>query len=152
MVPPMPSIGPLPRCRLLHYQNNVWSLVDWHKRVNTNLDLSCPAQPVCRNQLFRPFMKYTAFSQISQRHIACGIFLLYTFLHLLYTCQLHAFLVLRKGCPYSKLFWSAFSAFGLNTERYSVSVRLQSEFRKMRTRGTPNTDIIYVVWPLAFPM
>ena len=79
MVPPMPSIGPLPWCRLLYYQNNVWSMVNWHKRVNTNLDLNCPAQPVCRNQLFRPFMKYTAFSQISQRRIACGIFLLYTY-------------------------------------------------------------------------
>ena len=79
MVPPMPSIGPLTWWRLLYYQNNVWSMVNWDRRVNTNLDLDCPAQPICRNQLFRPFMKYTAFSQISQRHIACGIFLLYTY-------------------------------------------------------------------------
>ena len=25
---------------------------------------------------------------------------------------------LRKKCPYSELFWSVFSAFGLNTEKY----------------------------------
>ena len=39
------------------------------------------------------------------------------------------------------LFWSAFfSAFGLNTERYGVSRRIQSECGKMRTRITSNTD------------
>ena len=40
-------------------------------------------------------------------------------------------LTLRKRCPYSELFWSAFfphfPAFGLNTERYSLSLRIQSE-------------------------
>ena len=30
--------------------------------------------------------------------------------------------------------------FGLNTERYGVSLHIQSEFGKMRTRKTPNTD------------
>ena len=49
-----------------------------------------------------------------------------------------------------------FSAFGLNTERYSVSLRIQSECGKMRTlfmqchchwkcRITPNTDTFYAV-------
>ena len=73
---------------------------------------------------------------------------------------------LRKNCPYSELFWSAFfshfSAFGLNTERYCVSLRIQSEYGeilrispysvrmrknvgKMRPRITPNTDTFYVV-------
>ena len=45
-------------------------------------------------------------------------------------------LTLRKKCPYSELFCSAFfphfSAFGLNTG-------------KMRTRITPNTDTFYAV-------
>ena len=36
-----------------------------------------------------------------------------------------------------------FPAFGLNTERYSVSLRIQSECEKMRTRITPNTDTFY---------
>ena len=33
-----------------------------------------------------------------------------------------------------------FPAFGLNTGRYSVSLRIQSECGKIRTRKTPNTD------------
>ena len=33
-----------------------------------------------------------------------------------------------------------FPAFGLNTERCGVSLRIQSECREMRTRITPNTD------------
>ena len=33
-----------------------------------------------------------------------------------------------------------FSAFGLNTESYSVSFRIQSEYGKIRTRKTPITD------------
>ena len=46
-----------------------------------------------------------------------------------------AFRRLRKICPYLELFWSAFflhfPAFGLNTERYGVSLRIQSEYGKM---------------------
>ena len=45
---------------------------------------------------------------------------------------------LRKKRPYSELFWSAFfphfSAFGLNTDKYSVSLRIQSECGEMRER------------------
>ena len=59
--------------------------------------------------------------------------------------------VLRKNCPYSELSWSAFfphfPAFGLNTKRYGVSLRIQSECGKMQkkrwTRITPNTDSFY---------
>ena len=39
-----------------------------------------------------------------------------------------------------------FSAFGLNTERYRVSLRLQSKCGKLRTRITPNKDIFYAVY------
>ena len=38
-----------------------------------------------------------------------------------------------------------FPAFGLNTERYRVFLRIQSECGKMRTRVIPNTDIFYAV-------
>ena len=41
---------------------------------------------------------------------------------------------------------SLFPALGLNTERYSVSLRIQSECGKIRTRKTPNTDTLYVVF------
>ena len=39
-----------------------------------------------------------------------------------------------------------FSAFGLNTERYSVSLCIQSKCGKMRTRTTPNTDIFQALY------
>ena len=51
-------------------------------------------------------------------------------------CLLHC--VKRYSGPH-------FSAFELNTERYGVSVRIQSECGKMRTRITPNTDTFYAV-------
>ena len=38
-----------------------------------------------------------------------------------------------------------FPTFGLNTERYGVSLRIQSECGKMRTRIIPNTDIFHAV-------
>ena len=37
-----------------------------------------------------------------------------------------------------------FPAFGLNTETYYVNIRIQSEWRYMQTRKTPNTDTFYV--------
>ena len=36
-----------------------------------------------------------------------------------------------------------FPAFGLNTEKYSVSLCIQTECGKIRTRITPNTDNFY---------
>ena len=38
-----------------------------------------------------------------------------------------------------------FPAFGLNTKRYFLSLRIQSECGKMRTRKTPNTENFYAV-------
>ena len=38
-----------------------------------------------------------------------------------------------------------FPTFGLDMERNSVSLRIQSECRKIRTRITPNTDTFYAV-------
>ena len=38
-----------------------------------------------------------------------------------------------------------FPAFGLNAERYSVSLRTQAEWGEIRTRITPNTDTFYAV-------
>ena len=43
-----------------------------------------------------------------------------------------------------------FPAFGLNTERYSVFLRIQSECGKIRTRIIPNLDTFYVVKCLIF--
>ena len=38
-----------------------------------------------------------------------------------------------------------FSTFGLNMNRYTVSLRIQSKCGKTRTRITPNTDTFYAV-------
>ena len=38
-----------------------------------------------------------------------------------------------------------FPAFRLNTERYRLSLRIQSECGKIRTRITPNTDTFHAV-------
>ena len=43
-----------------------------------------------------------------------------------------------------------FPAFGLNTERYGVSLRTQSECGKMRTRKTPNMYTFHVVYMYTF--
>ena len=40
-----------------------------------------------------------------------------------------------------------FPAFGLNTERYNVYLRIQRQFRKIRTRKTPNTET-FTQWKL----
>ena len=39
-----------------------------------------------------------------------------------------------------------FPKFGLNTERYFVYLRIQSECGKIRTRITPNTDTLYAMF------
>ena len=39
-----------------------------------------------------------------------------------------------------------FPAFGLNTERYEVSLHFQSECGKIRTRKTPYLDIFHAVF------
>ena len=52
-------------------------------------------------------------------------------------------------CLKSVRIWSysgrRFPIFGLNTESYGVSFRIQSECGKMGTRITPNTDTFYIM-------
>ena len=52
---------------------------------------------------------------------------------------------LRENCPYSEFPCPYFPAFGLNTERYSVSLRIQSECGKIQTSKTPNTGTFEAV-------
>ena len=56
-------------------------------------------------------------------------------------------LIPNTHCVKSVRIWSYsglhFPTFGLNTERYGVSHRIQSECGKMWTRITPNTDTFY---------
>ena len=50
-----------------------------------------------------------------------------------------------KSARIRNYFGPYFPAFGLNAERYSVSLRPQSEWGKIRTRITPNTGTFYAV-------
>ena len=59
--------------------------------------------------------------------------------------QLVSFYTLREKCPYSAFSGAYFPLFGLNTERYSVCLPIQSEFGKMWIRKTPNTDFFHAV-------
>ena len=56
-------------------------------------------------------------------------------------CQLHCVKSVRI-CSYSGLY---FPAFGLNTETYFVSLRIQFDCGTIRTRITPNTGTFYAV-------
>ena len=50
-----------------------------------------------------------------------------------------------KSVHIHSFFGPYFPVFGLNTEKYGVSIRIQSECRKIRTRKTPNTDTFHAV-------
>ena len=50
-----------------------------------------------------------------------------------------------KGVPIRSYSGPHFSVFGLNAERYSVSLRIQFECGKMQTIIIPNTDTLYAV-------
>ena len=56
----------------------------------------------------------------------------------------HTTYSLRKRCPYSELFYSVFLphllTFGLNTERYKVFLRIQSECGKMLKNADQNNS------------
>ena len=52
---------------------------------------------------------------------------------------------LRKKCRIRSYSGTHFPAFDLNTERYSMSLHIQSEFEKMRTRIIVNTDTFHAV-------
>ena len=50
-----------------------------------------------------------------------------------------------KVSKYGVISGPYFPVFGLNTERYSVSLRIQSEDGKIGTRITPNMDTFHAV-------
>ena len=60
-------------------------------------------------------------------------------------------LTLRKSARIRNYSSPYFPAFGLNTERYPVSLRIESKCGKIRIRITPNTDTIYEEWACTEP-
>ena len=51
----------------------------------------------------------------------------------------------KKGIRVGSFSGPYFPAFGLNTEKYRISLRIKSQCSKIRTRKTPNTDTFHVV-------
>ena len=51
-------------------------------------------------------------------------------------------IALGEKCPYLEFFASVFSR--IRTD-YSVSLHIQSEYRKIRTKKIPNTDFFHAV-------
>ena len=58
------------------------------------------------------------------------------------TPQMKVSNILREKCSYSEIYGPYFPVFGLNKERYSVSLRIQPECGKIRTRKAPNKDTL----------
>ena len=52
---------------------------------------------------------------------------------------------LRENVPIRSYSCLYIPAFRLNTKRYGVSLRIQSECGEIRTRITPNADTFYAV-------
>ena len=50
-----------------------------------------------------------------------------------------------KSVPIPSFFGHYFPALGLNTDRYEVSLRIQSKCEKIQARKTPNTDTFNAV-------
>ena len=63
------------------------------------------------------------------------------------TCKKHC----KKSVRIRSFSGPCFPAFELNTERYSVSLRIQSECGKIRTRKTPNTDTLHAAKAIIIP-
>ena len=53
-------------------------------------------------------------------------------------------------CVIGVILFCVFPAFGLNKEKYGVSLHINSEYGKIRTRITPNTDTFYGVLSFNF--
>ena len=55
-----------------------------------------------------------------------------------------------ESVPIRRFSGPYFPAFGLNTERYGVSLRIQSEWGKMRTKKTPNTGTFHTLIVISY--
>ena len=58
---------------------------------------------------------------------------------------LFRYVSLGENCPCSKIYCPYFPAFGLNAERFGVSLCIQSEYGKIWTWKTQNTDTFHAV-------
>ena len=69
---------------------------------------------------------------------------------LLYDFTLSLSYYCMKSVPTRRFSGLHFPAFRLNTDIYSVSLRIQSEYAKIRTRKTPNANNFHVTYVTIF--
>ena len=55
------------------------------------------------------------------------------------------YFILRKKCPHSELFWSAFSRIRTEYGEIRIISLYRVRLREIQTRITPNTDTFYTV-------
>ena len=79
------------------------------------------------------FFKKTYSTRIRYPEVFAVVFpwILRHFIDQLFYGTLHC----MKSVQIWSYFWSAFPLFGLNTEMYGVKLRIQSEYKKIRTRN-----------------
>ena len=51
-----------------------------------------------------------------------------------------------KSVQIQSFFWSVFQVYGLNTDIYRVILRIQSKYRKIRTRKKPHIWRLFTQW------
>ena len=96
--------------------------------------------------LSRQLFSQKAPSQIFNWVLNMLLILIHEFMVTLLISLLFATLPLRESVRSPIFSVLYFPAFGLNTERYSVYLRIQSECKKIKTRKTPNTDTFHAVF------
>ena len=78
----------------------------------------------------------------------CNLLCLFLYIFVTHSRHMYdiiSYVLLADKCPYRSYSGPYFPAFGLNTERYRVSLRIQPKCGKMLTRITPNTDTFHAV-------
>ena len=106
----------------------------FHKITQTFL-LSC-SSIISRTMLLIIFLKFKWI---------CSIYLIKIFLMYIKTFHWPNYMHCMKSVRIRSCSGPHFPAVGLNTEKYSVSLRIQSECGEMQNSITPNTDIFYTV-------
>ena len=94
--------------------------------------------------MFANICKNVSSTQYSRTYIGSQLINLFSY-SFVFLVRSYLRQILRESVRIRSYSGPHFPVFGLDTERYSVSLRKRSECRKMRTRINPNTDTFYAV-------
>ena len=94
----------------------------------------------CWNNIFGFFHVFFLFFYLLQIYIVCILSYSIVFCIFLQSYSYFDFTILRKNVLIRSYSGPYFPVFGLNTERYRLSLRIQSECRKLRTRQQTNSE------------